>query len=250
MASPVAKTVAQEIFDILNPVRNKGSLIPEFQLQQLIRKAESLSPPEKYVCLTAIYSNKLDIQKSFESAVKCLECYNLEQSDIENTVSALCNAYFFSKAIDLSKRFPEILGYSKVLYDVYTAALYTFDLKYCALLVSEHPTVEDNYFLQHKDNLEYLNNDWELIKRASDYHIYVFDSLIEVLTTHSSSSYSIALTSGVSEENQPLELRINIMDQSFEKVIDMECDWIRKISQHKILDNKLCDISFSMGIKH
>jgi hypothetical protein len=250
MIPPIAKTVDIEIFDLLNQSLDTVSFLSDIQLQGLIRKANTLNPATKYACLSALYSHAQKDEQAFESAVSCMESYDLEQVDIENTFSALTNAKLFTKVVELSKIFPEALCYDGPFLESYQAALYILDLDYCDVISTDYDMQQDPKFLAHKRTLDYLEHDKELVSRASTYFAFVFDNLASLLAIYPSCSYSLKFAMANSELHNLSEVVVKIKENNFDKIFELESKWLSKIAEYEIFDNKLCDISFSMEPEH
>ncbi|EIT7141986.1 hypothetical protein L2761_004736 [Vibrio parahaemolyticus] len=247
MAKGIPKTIESEIFDILNNSIDSGTSLQDFELQQLIHKARTLLEPVKSVCLTALYSHSLKYELAAESAKNCFRSQSLDQSCVENTISALSNARMFSEVINLSKQYPFILDFPQSRIDSYESALYLLDLEYCKYIVDNcHLELSSGYFT-HEDIMDFFEHDSLLINRATEYFKYIFNALKEVLNMHRVRSSSLELGLTHSAYGSSLELAIYIKNKSFDDIMAIESDWLDGISLYEVSDEILCDISFVIG---
>ncbi|EGQ8499050.1 hypothetical protein L2D36_25290 [Vibrio harveyi] len=243
------KPVENEIFDILNGCIDSGRTLSEIEIQQLIRKANQLRAPLKYVCLSALYSHSAKYQLAIDTVNRCLRSNFYEPQCVSNMVSALKNARLFKSVVDISKEFPYILEHSKVMSDVYDSALYTLDLEYCSYISDKYVLTHDDDYLSHDKIYDYFERNEEIVSRASSYFNYVFSTLTEILAEAKARSSSIQFGLCNLGDYASLELAVQVKGSDFESVFDMESSWTKRLAQYEIVDDKLCDISFAMEVK-
>ena len=248
MAPRLPKTIESKILDSLNDTIINGVSFSPFQLQGLVSKANTVTLPEQYALLAMLYSHGLKYDLAYENSIKYIEnsCNGLPS--IDHVISSLTNIKLFNKVSKLSKQYPEILGSPVSCHHIYESALYLLDIEYCEFIISNYDVREDKLPLSSKHILEFFCNDKKLVSRASAYFIYAFDCLTDVLADFSILGNFVSIKLFDVDNYSSLQLMVNIKGHSFEKVFDMECQWHKKIAQYNIIDEKLCDIAFSMEI--
>ncbi|ELE5025662.1 hypothetical protein RDG65_000921 [Vibrio fluvialis] len=244
MAPRLPKQVDAEIYDLLNGSIRTGIAIPEIQFRGLIRKAEKLPAPFRYACLSALYSHSLDYERAIENAVYSVKYGCDEQFCVENALSALSNNKLFADIVKLSKEFPVLLNYSDSRNESYDAATYIFDLDYCEYIADNFELKQDNPLYDYEAFRCYLDNDRELIKKASDYMIHVFDGLTKLLKLANIRTKSFGFGMVSDSVSQYIEVNVSLHNTSIEQAVDLELSWHEHIAKFDVSEAQLCNMAF------
>ncbi|EHU0384931.1 hypothetical protein KY019_003333 [Vibrio cholerae] len=244
MAPRIPKQVDAEIYDLLNESIHTGVAIPEILFRGLIRKAEKLPVPFRYACLSALYSHALDYDRAIENAVNSVKYGCDEQFCVENALSALSNNKLFSDIVKLSKQFPILLNYSDSRNESYNAAIFILDLDYCEYIDKNFELRSDVSLCDYETLRCYLDNDEELIKKASDYMIHVFNGLTELLKKEMKRTKSFRFGMISDPIDQYLEVNVSLHNASIEKAVDLELAWHEHIAKYEVSEPQLCNIAF------
>ncbi|QHB82382.1 hypothetical protein GIS01_09455 [Aeromonas veronii] len=250
MAPRLPQKADVEIYAILNRAIETGSAISDFQLRKLISKAEKLAAPNKYACLSAVYSHTLDYDKVVENSVKAIKLGASDEECVFNALSALSNMKLYSEIVKIAKQFPVLLGYNEPRHEIYDAAIRVLELDYCECISGKYGlSLDDNKKSDYKSLRNHFCNDSKLIQQAGQYLNVAYLELISVLKNHKYRPSSINF--GV--ENYPggeyLEVEINIYSADYydvDDIINMEEQWFKKLSSYQVSDEKLASISFGI----
>lgn len=247
MAPRIPKRIDAEVYELLNASIDSGNSIPEIKFRGLIRKAEQLPVPDRYACLSALYSHSLDYARAIENAENSIKHGATEQFCVENALSALSNNKLFSDIVILSKKYPILLNYSGSRNESYDAALYTFDLDYCEYIASNFELRNDDSFCDYKPIKKHLNDEKELIDKANKYFTYVLSGLTDLLRKYAirTNSFSFGLIGDPIE--QFLEVNISLHNASIDQAINLEAEWHSHIAKFDVSEKQLCNIAFVIG---
>jgi len=245
MASGIPQKIDDLIYQRLNEYNKNSSVIPELQLQDLVKKAKTLNQIEQYTCLAALYSHAFKHKKTKENAIKAIAYCNGEKSYIINASAALININLCRELVEISKTNSILLEYTESRQDVYDAALYALDLEYCDMITEKYG-LPDIPRANHKDLLDFFDHDNDLLEKGGKYIDFALENLIKVLKVNSVRTSSLQLDLVNSDDDSFLGLTVNFKNLSIDKVIDMEDQWYSHLAKFSVSDDKLCNMSFTM----
>lgn len=246
MAPRIPKKIDVEIFDLLNKSIRSGSAIPEIQLQGLIRQAKKTSVPQRYACLSALYSHSFNYGLVVENALNSIKYGYNDIFCVENALSALSNNMLLSETVNISKDYPLSLKHEVSRHLIYEAAIYTLDLEYCEYIASNYELTFDEEHCDYRLLKEYFENDSNLIKKASEYFTHSLKGLAELFKKYKihSKGFGFGL---VDDPTEPyLELRVSPYHTTVDIMIDLELDWHSHIAKFDVTEKQLCNVAFQV----
>ncbi|WP_421353697.1 hypothetical protein [Aeromonas veronii] len=250
MAPRLPQKADVEIYAILNRAIETGSAICDVQLRELINKAGTLGVPNKYACLSAVYSYALDCNKVVENAVKAIKMGVSDEECVFNTLSALSNMKLFSEIVKIAKKYPVLLGYNVPRGEIYDAAIRVLELDYCEYISEKYSLSLDSRKKRDCRSLRnHFCNDSRLIKQAGEYLNAAYVELISVLKNHKYRTTSINFGVEYYPDGECLEVEINIYSADYyavDDIINIEEQWFKKLSTYQLSDEKLASISFGI----
>lgn len=249
MAPRLPQKADVEIYEILNRAIETGSSISEHELQQLINKAENLSTPNKFACLSAVYSHALDYDKVVENSLKAIKVGATDEACVINALSALSNMKLYAEIVKIAKQYPVLLGYNEPRFEIYDAAFRVLELDYCEYITNKYKVSFDNEILDYKLLKDYFCNDSRLIEKAGQYLNVAYLELISVLKNnkHRASSIGFGIMNYPGEAYLEVEINIyNSDDYNVDDIMDLEEQWFKRLSTYQVSDEKLASISFGI----
>lgn len=246
MAPRIPKEIDVEIFELLNKSLQSGDSIPDIQLQGLIRQAKKARIPQRYACLSALYSHSFNYSLVVENALNSIKYGYNDIFCVENALSALSNNMLLSETVNISKDYPLSLKHEVSRHLIYEAAIYTLDLEYCEYITSNYELNFEEDHCDYRLLKEYFESDSNLIKKASEYFTYSLKGLAGLFKKHKihNKSFGFGL---VDDPTEPyLEFRLFPYNTTVDTMIDLELDWHSYIAKFDVTEKQLCNISFQV----